>query len=82
MIWEACRATSAMPSYFEPIDIGDKGVQETFVDGGLGYNNPVEQVVEEARLLFPGRKVACVVSIGTGDARVITFPDSLRRSPI
>ncbi|KAJ6439011.1 hypothetical protein O9K51_08415 [Purpureocillium lavendulum] len=79
-IWEACRATSAAPTYFEPIKIGDTGEQETFVDGGLGYNNPVEQVLEEARRLFPGRKVACIVSVGTGVARVIEFPGSPKTS--
>ena len=81
-IWEACRATSAAPSYFEPIKIGDDGEQETFVDGGLGYNNPVEQVLEEARRIFPRRKVACVVSVGTGVANVIAFPDSPKTSPV
>ncbi|KAK4233068.1 acyl transferase/acyl hydrolase/lysophospholipase [Achaetomium macrosporum] len=81
-IWEACRATSAAPSYFEPIKIGDDGEQETFVDGGLGYNNPVEQVLEEARRIFPGRKVACVVSVGTGVASAIAFPDSPKTSPV
>jgi predicted acylesterase/phospholipase RssA len=80
-IWEACRATSAAPSYFEPIDIGDDGEHETFVDGGLGYNNPVEQVLEEASRVFPGRKVACVVSVGTGVAGAIAFPDSPKTSP-
>ncbi len=81
-IWEACRATSAAPSYFEPIDIGDDGEKETFVDGGLGYNNPVEQVLDEASRIFPGRKVACIVSIGTGVASVITFPGSPKKSPV
>lgn len=81
-IWEACRATSVAPSCFEPIKIGDDGEQETFVDGGLGYNNPVEQVLEEARRIFPGRKVACVVSVGTGVASAIAFPDSPKTSPV
>ncbi|RDW62196.1 hypothetical protein BP6252_11629 [Coleophoma cylindrospora] len=81
-IWEACRATSAAPAYFAPIKIGHEGEQETFVDGGLGYNNPIEQVLEEARRVFPRRKVACVVSIGTGVARVIEFPNSPKTSPI
>ncbi|KAK3314374.1 acyl transferase/acyl hydrolase/lysophospholipase [Apodospora peruviana] len=81
-IWEACRATSAAPTYFDPIDIGDEGEQETFLDAGLGYNNPVEQVLEEARLVFPGRRIACVVSIGTGLARVIKFPSSPKTSPL
>ncbi|KAK3382112.1 hypothetical protein B0T24DRAFT_660893 [Lasiosphaeria ovina] len=81
-IWEACRATSAAPSYFEPIKIGDDGEQETFVDGALGYNNPIELVLEEARCIFPGRKVACIVSIGTGVATVINFSDSPKTSPV
>lgn len=51
------------------------------MDGGLGYNNPIEQVLEEASRVFPGRKVACVVSIGTGLARAIQFPASPKTSP-
>ncbi len=38
-IWEACRATSAATSFFDPIEIGQ--FRETFVDGALGRNNPV-----------------------------------------
>ncbi|KAK3938525.1 hypothetical protein QBC46DRAFT_265149, partial [Diplogelasinospora grovesii] len=79
---EASRATSAAPTYFDPISIRDEGEQETFVDSGLGYNNPIEQVLDEARRVFPGRKVAYIVSIGTGLARVITFPDSLKTNPL
>lgn len=81
MIWEASRATSAAPSYFDPISIGRAGMQATFVDGGLGYNNPIEQALEEARRVFPKRKVACIVSIGTGLAPVIRFPNAPKTSP-
>ncbi len=81
-IWEACRATSAAPSYFEPIDIGDDGEQETFVDGALGYNNLLNSCWKKQRRIFPGRKVACVVSIGTGIASTITFPDSPKTNPV
>ncbi|KAL1904484.1 hypothetical protein Sste5344_009772 [Sporothrix stenoceras] len=80
-IWEAFRATSAAPPYFDPISIGDPGEEEIFIDGGLGYNNPTEQLLDEARRQFPERKVACIVSIGTGMARVIHFPDSPKTSP-
>ncbi|EPE02605.1 kinesin light chain [Ophiostoma piceae UAMH 11346] len=73
-IWEASRATSAAPTYFDPISIGNPGEQETFVDGGLGYNNPIKKVLEEASLVFPNRQVGCVVSIGTGLASAIQFP--------
>ena len=81
-IWEASRATSAAPTYFDPISIGDPGQQEIFVDGGLGYNNPIEQVLEEAKRVFPGRRVACIVSIGTGLKSAIRFPTSPKTSPV
>ena len=38
-IWEACQATSAASSFFDPIAIGRYG--EEFVDGATGVNNPV-----------------------------------------
>ena len=38
-IWEAARATSAAPSFFDSIKIGEYG--EEFTDGGTGANNPV-----------------------------------------
>lgn len=36
-VWEAARAASAAPAYFDPIFVG--GVK--LVDGGLGANNPL-----------------------------------------
>lgn len=64
-IWEACRATSAAPLFFEAIEVG-KSPLVKFVDGGLGKNNPVNLVVREARSLWPTRPFAVVVSLGTG----------------
>lgn len=52
------------------------------MDAGLGYNNPIEQVLDEAKRVFPGRRIACVISIGTGLARVIKFPSSPKTSPL
>ena len=63
-IWEACRATSAAPTYFPPISIGDTA--QSFVDGGLGYNNPTMALWNEATQLWPSRNISCIVSIGTG----------------
>ncbi|EXJ68115.1 uncharacterized protein A1O5_08730 [Cladophialophora psammophila CBS 110553] len=71
-VWEAARATSAAPMYFEPIEIGAK-IKTTFVDGGLRDNNPVGLVTAEAHRIWPGRKIGCLVSLGTG----VTQPDSL-----
>jgi predicted acylesterase/phospholipase RssA len=72
-IWQAARATSAAPTFFKPIDID--GI--SYVDGGLGYNNPAFEVLDEGEDLFdftiPGNPVglACLVSIGTGEAATV-----------
>jgi len=75
-IWEACRATSAATSFFDPISIGPFGQQ--FSDGATGWNNPVRQVYTEARRLWPDSKIQCLVSIGTGKPRLSAFGDGLR----
>jgi predicted acylesterase/phospholipase RssA len=62
-IWEAARATTAAPAYFERITLGDK----TYVDGGLQANNPVVQAFFESRIVFgKARPIGCLLSIGTG----------------
>ncbi|KAH0559979.1 hypothetical protein GP486_003495 [Trichoglossum hirsutum] len=37
-----------------------------FVDGGLGNNNPILSLIDEARHLWPKRDIGCIVSVGTG----------------
>jgi hypothetical protein len=62
-IWMIARATSAAPGFFKPMVINGS----TFIDGGLGANNPTNTVLteltnnDEVKL-----KNATVVSIGTG----------------
>lgn len=65
-IWEAARATSAAPMYFPSITVQG----QTYFDGGLDCNNPVMEVIKEARLEFPGSRIQTVVSIGTGSPKV------------
>jgi hypothetical protein len=73
-IWEAGRATSAAPTFFKRIHIGNPGMQEEFVDAGIGCNNPVQYLIQEAQREFgPNREVACIVSIGTGKPKVPGF---------
>lgn len=73
-IWEAGRATSAAPTFFKRICIGKAGMQEEFVDAGIGCNNPVQYLVEEAQREFgPERDIACIVSIGTGKSKIAGF---------
>ena len=73
-IWEAARATTAAPAFFKPIVIGEPGASHPYIDGGVGCNNPIAQVLEEAELIFPDRHVACVISIGAGQADTICIP--------
>jgi predicted acylesterase/phospholipase RssA len=77
-IWEAARATTAAPTFFKSIGIcGPDGISEEFTDGGLKWNNPVKVVIEEgARVFGSERRVACVVSIGTGHQSAIGLRDA------
>ncbi|RYN57985.1 hypothetical protein AA0117_g13187 [Alternaria alternata] len=78
-IWEACRATSAATSFFDPIAVGRYG--EQFVDGATGANNPVREVWDQAQLAWGPEplegRVKCVVSIGTGVPSLKAFKDDV-----
>jgi predicted acylesterase/phospholipase RssA len=63
-IWEAVRATSAAPLFFEPITMEES--RATFIDGGVRANNPIDHLASEARFLWPGRSIGCLISLGTG----------------
>ncbi|CZR57037.1 uncharacterized protein PAC_06926 [Phialocephala subalpina] len=64
-VWEAARAASAAPAYFDPIFVG--GVK--LVDGGLGANNPLGWLWTELLNVFgPSRPANCFLSLGTGIA--------------
>ncbi|KAE8442348.1 hypothetical protein EG329_003419, partial [Mollisiaceae sp. DMI_Dod_QoI] len=77
-IWEACRATSAATTFFNPIMIGRH--HQEFADGGVLYNNPIQLVEQEASVIWPDRmESAVVVSIGTGSAPGGVFRGNLLR---
>lgn len=65
-IWEACRATSAAPLYFNKINLG--GVR--YMDGGVGANNPAlyawNEALQMADRANKPEEVAVFVSVGTG----------------
>ncbi|KAJ7487349.1 FabD lysophospholipase-like protein [Mycena galericulata] len=73
-IWQAGRATSAAPTFFKQIEIGPPGVEQAFVDGGMGGNNPIAALLLEAEVLFPNRLIACIISLGTGQPHTINIP--------
>ena len=66
------RATSAAPSFFNPIKLGELG--DEFMDGATGSNNPIRDVWLSAKELWhpddPHFKdeIHCMLSIGTGVA--------------
>ncbi|KAH2010646.1 hypothetical protein KXV43_007815 [Aspergillus fumigatus] len=70
-IWEAGRATSAAPSFFDPLVIFDPVLrfERVFLDGALGANNSVAQMWFHAKMLWEEdlkSRLGCLVSLGTG----------------
>jgi predicted acylesterase/phospholipase RssA len=78
-IWEACRATSAATSFFDPIAIGR--FSEEFVGGATGANNPVREMWDQAQLVWGAQplegKIKSLVSIGTGVPSLKAFKDDI-----
>ncbi|KAH8813776.1 hypothetical protein DL96DRAFT_504106 [Flagelloscypha sp. PMI_526] len=74
---EAARATTAMPGLFSPISIGPEYIGEVFVSGELGWNNPTDELTEEATLMFTGRSLACIINIGSGHSGHLSLSNGL-----
>lgn len=65
---DVARATSAAPTYFEPLQlaVGPEG-NRAFIDGGVHSNNPAMCAYVEARKIHPEENDFLVVSLGTGE---------------
>ena len=72
-IWKAARATSAAPSFFDPVFINVPAPGAWYVDGGLRFNNPAQVALDEARQCWPQIKRFSVLSIGTGRQTNVEF---------
>ncbi|QRV89036.1 kinesin light chain [Ceratobasidium sp. AG-Ba] len=73
-IWKVLSATMAQPEMFKPVDIGPGYLHQSFVDGGLGCNNPTIHVLEEVKAVMPDRDLSCIVCIGSGHPDTIQLP--------
>ncbi len=65
---DVARATSAAPTFFEPLQLtwGPHG-ERAFIDGGVHSNNPAMCAYVEARKIHPEEDDFLVVSLGTGE---------------
>ncbi|KAH8804032.1 hypothetical protein DL96DRAFT_1823058 [Flagelloscypha sp. PMI_526] len=75
-IWQAGRATTALPDVFSPIMIGQELVGEMFSSGELRWINPADELTREASDVFgASRHIACIVSIGSGHPQHLSLLD-------
>lgn len=63
--WQAVRASSAAPGYFQEFKFNTS----ILLDGGMLVNNCTGVAHAEANLLWPNEPIQCIVSVGSGKFR-------------
>lgn len=85
LFWEAARATSAAPTYFEPAQVTElvSNSTQTLVDGGVFANDPSMCAFAEARRAGADPVNMLMVSLGTGyQTRPFLFEDAKDWGPL
>ena len=79
-IWEAVRASTAAPGYFDDFILDNR----VFQDGGILVNNPTQIAIHEAQKIWPDYPIQTVISLGLGrddkfmqDHKKVTTPSLL-----
>jgi len=86
LMWQAARATTAVPPYFSPLRLSISDIpfwrarEACLVDGSLFASNPAMCALAEARSLFPGEDDFLLISIGCGEAHRAFLPVALRQN--
>ena len=62
-IWTVARATTAAPTYFRAVEVSE----ETYVDGGFGFNNP--SVLAYHEVIRRHDNIGMILSIGSGTSK-------------
>lgn len=75
--WKAACATSAAPTYFEPVQFKNKAVEMSCIDGGVYCNTPAALALRESGPQAPdlGEEQINIVSIGTGSSEESINPE-------
>lgn len=80
LLKDACRATSAAPTFFEPALVptaSGRGIKRALVDGGVFMNNPSSAGLVEAMAMGAKLEDIMLVSLGTGEnTRSIPYEDA------
>ncbi|MBD3184471.1 patatin [Candidatus Poribacteria bacterium] len=78
-MWQVARATTAAPTFFEPLKINADCVVDYYalIDGGICANNPAMCAYVEAKSNYPDSDDFMLLSLGTGKiSRPIIYSES------
>ncbi|PVF96984.1 hypothetical protein CPB86DRAFT_786474 [Serendipita vermifera] len=80
LIVQAVRATSAIPGWFLPASVGPRLQKRDYIACDQSLSNPIREAMREAEAIFKGpRYVACILSLGSGEAGPVNVSSALTK---